>query len=200
MIKVDTKGIIETESYLNALAKGQLAFGLAKGLTSLANGIRDKVKQDLPGKFTLRTKWWDRGPFSIKTEMATKYNLTAKVYTTAPWMQMQEEGGTKIPFKSKRLAIPMPDVRRTKRDLVQSSQKPRALTKAFIIHTKSGNDFMAIRVGRGKRSVMKLMWLLERKATIKKRFGFYDTAQQVVDKVGLTHLNAGLEYALKTAK
>jgi len=200
MIKIDISGLKETENYLKALASGDLAFGIAKGLTSLANGIREKIKEELPQKFTLRTSWWNRGPYSIKTEMATKQNLTSKVYTMAPWMQMQEEGGTKIPTKSKRLALPMPDVRRTKRDLVQKGQKPRALTKAFLIHTNSGNDFLAVRVGRGKRSVMKLMWLLERSATIKKRFGFHETAQKVIDRVGMTHINEGIKYALETSK
>ncbi|MBV5330595.1 MAG: hypothetical protein JZU65_23690, partial [Chlorobium sp.] len=153
MIQIKTVGIEKTEAYLKALASGELRFGIAKGLTSLAN-------EELPQRFTLRTRWWDRGPYSIKTEKATKQNLTSKVFTMAPWMVMQEEGGTKLPTKSKRLALPMADVRRTKRDLVQKSQKPRALTKAFLIHTKSGNDFLAVRVGRGKRSSMRLMWLL----------------------------------------
>lgn len=200
MITVDISGLKETENYLKALASGDLRFGVAKGLTSLANGIRDKVKQELPQRFTLRTSWWSRGPYAIKTQMANKQTLTASVFTDAPWMEMQEEGGTKIPTKSKRLAIPMEAVKRTKRDLVSKNQKPRALAKAFIIHTKSGHDFMAVRIGRGKRSVMKLMWLLEKKATIKKRFGFHETAQKVIDRVGLTHINEGIKYALETSK
>ncbi|NTV50955.1 MAG: hypothetical protein HGB32_15375 [Geobacteraceae bacterium] len=200
MLKINVSGINETAAYLEALAKGELRFGIAKGLTSLANGIREKVKEELPHRFTLRTRWWDRGPHSIKTEKATKQNLTSKVFTTAPWMQMQEEGGTKLPTKSRRLALPMADVRRTKRDLVQKSQKPRALTKAFLVHTKTGHDFLAVRIGRGKRSTMKLMWLLERSVNIKKRFGFHETAQLVVDRVGLTHIEEGIKYALETSK
>jgi hypothetical protein len=200
MLKIDISGLKETEDYLKALASGDLRFGIAKGLTSLANGIREKIKEELPQKFTLRTNWWNRGPHSIKTEMATKQNLTAKVFTAAPWMQMQEEGGIKLPTKSKRLAIPMADVRRTKRDLVQKGQKPRALTNAFLVHTKTGHDFLAVRIGRGKRSTMKLMWLLEKSANIKKRFGFHDTAQRVIDQVGLSHINEGIKYALETSK
>lgn len=199
MITIDVKGLKETQSYFDALAKGELRFGIAKGLTSLANGIREKVKEELPQKFTLRTKWWDRGPHSIKTEKATPKNLASRVYTDAPWMRLQEEGGTKT-ASGKRLALPMDGVKRTKRDLVRANQKPRALTKAFHIKTKSGHDMLAVRTGRGKRSRLQLMWMLERTAQIKQRFGFKQTAQVVVDRVGLLHLSEGIRYALETSK
>lgn len=199
MITIDIKGLKETASYFDALAKGELRFGIAKGLTSLANGVREKVKEELPQKFTLRTQWWSRGPYAIKTDKATKSTLTSRVYTDAPWMRLQEEGGIKT-ANGKRLALPMPGVKRTKRDLIRSSQKPKALSKAFHIKTKTGHDMLAVRTGRGKRSTLQLMWMLERSAKIKQRFGFKQTAQNVVDRVGLLHLSEGIRYALETRK
>jgi hypothetical protein len=199
MITVNVSGLKETQAYLAALASGDLRFGIAKGLTSLANGIREKVMQELPGKFTLRTTWWNRGPYSIKTVMANKRTLTASVFTTAPWMQLQESGGTKQ-ASGKRLAMPMLEVKRTKRDLIRANQKPKALQKAFHIKTKSGLEILAVRTGRGKNSQLRLMYMLKRSATIKQRFGFHETAQRVVDQVGLTHISEGIKYALETSK
>jgi hypothetical protein len=199
MMSVNITGLKETQTYFDALAKGELRFGIAKGLTSLAGGIREKVREELPGRFTLRTKWWDRGPYAIKTEKATKQNLMSRVFTMAPWMVLQEEGGTKT-ASGKRIAIPMPSVKRSKKDLIRANQKPRALTKAFKIHTKSGNDFLAIRTGRGKNNRLQLMWLLEKATKIKPRFGFQVTAQRVIDRVGLMHINEGIKYALETSK
>lgn len=198
-INIDISGLKETQQYLDALEKGELRFGVAKGLTSIVGGIRDKVKQDLPTKFTLRTTWWDRGPYSIKTEKATKQNLVAKVYTTAPWMRLQEEGGIKA-APGKRLAMPMLDVKRTKRDLIRANQKPRALSNAFHMKTRSGLDVLAYRTGKGKRSVLHMMYMLKKSANIKQRFGFQSTARQVVDKAGLLHMIEGIKYALETSK
>lgn len=199
MIRVDITGLKETQQYLNALATGELRFGIAKGLTSLANGIRDKVMQELPGRFTLRTTWWQRGPYAIKTQKATKQTLTASIFTAAPWMKLQEEGGTKQ-AQGKRLAMPMLDVKRTKRDLIRANQKPRALQKAFHIKTHAGLEILAIRTGRGKRSQLHLMYMLKRSANIQKRFGFHETAQRVVDQVGMLHMSEGIRYALETSK
>lgn len=199
MIQVRIDGLKQTQDYLTALANGELKFGIVKGLTSLAGASREQIIDELPGRFTLRTRWWQRGPYAIKTDKATKQSMTSRVYTDAPWMNLQETGGIKT-SAGKRVAIPMPDVRRTKRDLVQKSQKPRALAKAFHIKTKTGNDFLAVRIGRGRKSQLRFMWLLERSATIRARFGFVDTANRVVDQVGLLHISEGIKYALETSK
>lgn len=199
MIKLEITGLRETQAYFDALAKGELRFGIAKGLTSLANGIREKVMQELPGRFTLRTTWWQRGPYAIKTTKATKQNLMSSVFTAAPWMRLQEEGGTKQ-APGKRLAMPMLDVKRTKRDLIRANQKPRALKQAFHIKSKQGLEILAIRTGRGKRSTLHLMYMLKRSAQIRARFGFHETAQRVVDQAGLLHIQEGIKYALETSK
>ena len=90
--------------------------------------------------------------------MATKANPTVRVYTKAPWMQLQETGGIKQ-ISGKRLAIPLVKkpgsrlgvqfgVKRTKKDLVMKSQKPQALgSKAFIIKGKKG-DLLATRTAK----------------------------------------------------
>ena len=211
MIRVDMKGLKESERYYEALSKRELPFALAKGLTTTGQSVQKKVVTDLPGKFTLRTGWYKPNtPFGIKVQMATKANLTVKVYTKAPWMQLQETGGIKQ-ISGKRLAIPLVKrsgsrpgvqfgVKRTKKDLVMKSQKPQALgNKAFIIKGKKG-DLLAARTGKGKRSILSILYGLEPRANIKARFKFEETARQVVNLEWRRNFEEAIAYALKTSK
>lgn len=200
-ITVSVEGLKETQQWLDALAKGELRFGVAKGLTDLAGKARDEVVWDLPNRFTLRTAWWRPGSrYGFNIQKATKQSLEASIYTRAPWMQLQEEGGTKV-VSGKRIAVPTAQVRRTKRSLIPQSQKPANLgNKAFKVTTKSGNTMLATRVGKGKRSELKMLYSLVPRAQVPPRLHFHRTVTEFVNKHGAQYLLRGIEYALKTAK
>lgn len=200
MIEVKVEGLTELRGYLTALAKGELAFGIAKGLTDLADAARNDFIKDLPSRFTLRTGWWKpRSKFGFNVQMAKKDNLKATIYTRATWMKLQEEGGTQQ-VSGKRLAIPTGEVRRTKRDLILKSQKPLALSKAFPIRLKSGKSMLAIRIGRGKSKVLKFMYTLAPQAQIKPALRFHGSITEFVEKYGRKYMEGGIEYALRTSK
>lgn len=205
-IQVDTKPIQD----MLERAGREMPFAIAKGLTKTAQDVQAEVIRTLPDKFTLRTGWYKPNtPFGFKITKATKQNMAATVYSRAPWLQLQETGGTKT-ANGHRVAVPFVSmsgmkpgvqygVKRTKRDLIQKSQKPRNLQKAFIIHGKRG-DLLAQRTGRGKSSILRIMYALEQQTQIKPRLFFHQTAQQVVNRVWRMNLSDAIDYALKTSR
>ncbi len=211
MYSIKVTGLKESTGYLEAVAMNELPFAVAKGLTKTAQDVQAKVIAGLPSRFTLRTKWYQPNtPYGFKIEKATKTNLVAKVYTRAPWMQLQETGGVKQ-VSGKRLAVPFLErkgirpgvvfgVKRTKRDLIMKSQKPQALgSRAFIMKGKKG-DLLAMRTGRGKRSILRILYGLEPKANIKARLRFAETAKQVVDQGWRRNIEDAIAYALRTSR
>lgn len=197
---VKVEGIKQLDGYLTALVKGELRFGIAKGLTDLADAARNDFVKDLPDKFTLRTQWWKpRGKYGFNVKMATKESQSAEIYTRAPWMNLQEQGGTRTGH-GHRLAIPTKEVRRTKRELIVKSQKPAGLTKAFPIKLKSGKSMLAMRIGRGKNARLKFMYTLSQTAQIKPTLHFYGDIAEFVKRYQKKYLEAGIAYSLRTAK
>lgn len=198
---IDTKGLEDTSQWLEAQAKGELKFGIVKGLTDCANGARDEVVRGLPGKFSLRTAWWKpRTRYGFNVDKATKQNMQATIFTRAGWMEMQEEGGTKLPHK-KHIAIPTNEVRRTKKELIRKGEKPRSLgNKAFKITTRQGDVLLANRTGKGKRSVLRILYNLVKRAKVEPRLHLFDTVREYVNTKGIRHILSGIEYALRTSK
>jgi len=211
MYSIKVTGIKETNGYLEAVSKNEMPFALAKALTTTAQDVQARIIADLPRRFTLRTKWYQPNtPFGFKIEKATKTSLVAKVYTTAPWMQLQETGGIKR-AQGKRLAVPFEQktgnrpgvvfgVKRTKRDLIMKSQKPQALgSKAFVIKGRRG-DLLATRTGKGKRSVLRILYGLETQANVPARLRFAETAQEVVDRGWRRTFEEAIAFALRTSR
>ena len=130
---------------------------------------------------TLRTAWWKPGnQFGFNMKKATADRLVAEIYTRAPWMQLQESGGTKSP-KGRHLAIPTTNVRRTKRDLISKPQRPQALgSKAFHIKTKAGAEMLAMRIGRGKNKGLRFMYVLSKQASVKPLLHFHEQISKFV--------------------
>lgn len=189
----------------------ELPFSMSKALTKTAQDVQEKVIRDLPEKFTLRRNWYEKGMrYGFKIRMANKTTLSSEVFTAAPWMRLHETGGIKT-APGKRLAVPFEEkqgsrpgvvfgVKRSKKDLIPKSQTPSGLGgKAFKIKGSKG-DLLAIRTGRGKRSVLRIMYGLEPKANIKKRLQFAETAQQVVAQVWRKNFEEAIDYALRTAR
>ena len=172
--------------------------GVVQGVNDLANNARDEFLWDLPNRMTLRTPWFKPGSmFGFNVKKATISNPAAEIYTRAPWMQLQESGGTKNP-RGRHIAIPTTTVRRTKRDLIPKAQRPMGLgSKAFHLKTKSGNEFLAMRVGRGKRSNLKIMYLLSQRAQIRPQLHFVDSIKGYVAMNAERILTRAIERAFR---
>ena len=107
----------------------QFRFALYRALNETAKTAQRAVKGEIQHGFTVRTNWLNSavGP---KVLFATKDDLSAAVAMKGDFLSLHEGGGIKLP-SGKYLAVPTGNVRRTKRDIVQRSQRPKNLRGAF---------------------------------------------------------------------
>lgn len=178
----------------------QIRYATAVALTKSADAAQETILSRTRDVFTIRKNWLTPGyKFGINRKTARADDLTAEVYTRAPWMLRHEEGGLKLP-KGEHLAVPQEGVRRTKKDLIPAGQKPKALKRSFIIWKTKSGPMLFQRVGRGKASRIKPMYAFEKSAHIEARWQFVTTGIATVKKVYGKIFAAALKDALETAK
>jgi len=199
-IKVDTGPALR---YLRGIKDSQLPFAMAKGLTKTAQDVQTAMIRELPGRFTLRTKWYEKQtPYGFKIVAAKKQSPMAKVFTRAPWI-VEFEAGTQRKPAGKTFAVPTPAVKRTKRELISKTWKPRAAMtrtshrRAFILPTGQGAG-MFYRAKKGAPLTM-LYWLA-RKAIIRPRLKFAETGQRVANAKFTDNFIAAFRDAVRTAR
>jgi hypothetical protein len=174
----------------------QIIFAAAQSLTEVAKESQTAVIADIQQTFTTRGKWYlPSNKFGIKIKAAKKNDLTAEVKTAADWLSLHETGGTKTP-DGRHLAVPTENVRRTKRQIITRSQRPKNLKRSFVIQTASGPVLFQ---RRGKKKIVAL-YDLEPKVKIKKESTVIEptrrTVQQRFDRI----FEKNLANAVKTAK
>lgn len=198
MITVTTN-LDSVKSYVTDLQNNQIPYATAKALTALANEARGDVVAGLPTKFTLRTSWWKPGGrygFNVATAQKRDWpRQQAEIYTRAPWMRMQETGGTKLP-KGQHIALPTSNVRRSKRDLITTANKPLALKNTVKVKTKGGDEVLLQRTSR----IARIMYLLKPKAEIPARLSFFKTIQVSINRNWFATFSREYDNALRTAK
>jgi hypothetical protein len=176
----------------------QTTYGISIGLNKLAEHIRKSELESAKQEFTLRGKWYQpKNRYGFNIKYANKSYPVATVFTRADWLALHTEGGVKS--SSGRLAIPTADVKRNKQDMVKRGSKPRAIKGSFLMHTQKG-DAIAVRKGRGKSKKLVIMYWLEDKARIKKRFDFNKIGEKVYERNAQRYLSEGIAHAWRTAK
>jgi hypothetical protein len=158
----------KTIHLLRHMVGRQLPRAMAKALTGLAFDGRDAVRNDLPGRFTLRRPWVAKG---IRTESATASRLTARVYSRDYFMELQETGGV----KTGKLSIPvgrMAAIARSK--VIPKSLWPRALCRQKNVFVRGGTLFE-----RDGRDISPL-YLLRSRQKVSPRFGMRQTVFETV--------------------
>lgn len=179
----------------------QLPFAIAKGLTQTAKDAQSEILSELPNKFTIRGTWSNpRNKFGVKIKPATKTKQTASVGTNADWLKLQETGGVKIP-KGENIAIPTENVRRTKRQIIQRSQRPKALRgKRDVVLKTNRGAVLFQRKYKGKRSKLVALYNLEPRARIRRVSPIIEPATRTVrSRLKPNFMNAFSE-AMKSAK
>jgi hypothetical protein len=96
-------------------------FHAVMALNKTAQKASDEIKADMPGKFTLRNKWVQKG---IRLNKGRTDNLTARIYSVDPYMYKQEAGEKYKP--DGHVAIPW-GARPSKKSLIPRSMLPKAL-------------------------------------------------------------------------
>lgn len=175
----------------------QFRFALSKTLNTIAKTGVEAVRSEAQSKFTIRTNWL-KSAVGPKVLPATKQDLSAAVAMRGGFLNLQEEGGIKLPSGTF-IAVPARGVRRTKRDLVQKSQKPLALKNAFIATTRSGRKAIFQRVGRGRSRRVRVMYFLIPRAEIEEKPTFTSTVPRVLERDFSNTLFREFRNALATA-
>jgi hypothetical protein len=198
-IKVDIDGLDATKQHFTNLTK-QLPFATALALTRTAKEVQREEIAHIRNEFTVRGSWLrEGGRFGVGITPASKENLVAVVETRAPWLEAHEEGTVRTP-EGAHFAIPQKDVRRTKTQVIARSQRPKALKRAFKIETKKGFPLLVQRVGRGKNSILRVMYQLTGRARIAPSLRFVETGRAVVEKVWRRIFSEALDRAIRTAR
>jgi hypothetical protein len=182
-----------------SLAK-QVAFALAATLTALAKEAQAASVASIEDTFTVRNNWDKPSTaLGIKALPATKDDLTSAVATRADWLH--EEARTKTPLRAGgQLAIPTSGVRRTKRDIIQRAQRPKALAgKAFRLKTRNG-PVLAYRKGRGKKKELVVLYRLKPSARIRKQSTLVEPTVKVFERRFDKVFESQLRRALATAR
>jgi hypothetical protein len=197
MISVHVKVTPEKGSKLDK----QVTFATALALTAVAKESQTASIKDIESTFTVRNNW-DKpsNKFGIRITPATKDNLASAVRTDADWLIPHEDGGTKQP-EGHALAVPTANVRRTKRQMIQRSQRPRALLgkRDVVLRTRSGPVLFQRRGGRGRSKLVPL-YNLEPKAVIKKQSTVLEPTRATVEKRFGALFADSLAKAIRTAK
>lgn len=192
--------LLKRNFYPEKVAK-QMTFAAASALTKTAKEGQAAVIENLPKEFTLRTNWFEpKMRFGIRIKPAKKNSLRAEVGTDAEWLDKFETGKDKTP-KNRFLAIPMDNVRRNKKQLIQKSQRPAGLRGRgdVVLQTKSG-PVLFQRQGRGKKKRLVALYNLETKAKIRKVSPVLTPVVKIVKGRLMRNFNEEFIKALKTAK
>ncbi len=198
-IRVDIRGLENTTKYISGMAK-QIPFATALALTRTAKEVQREEIVHIRTAFTIRGSWLrEGGRFGVGITPATKENLVAVVESRAPWLEAHEEGTTRTPEGS-HFAIPQKDIRRTETQVIARSQRPKALKRAFKVETMRGVPLLLQRVGRGKRSILRVMYQLTGRARIVPRLRFIETGKAVVERAWQRIFSEALERAIRTAR
>ena len=184
----------------------QTRFGVVGALTAVTKEAQSAVQKKIRGSFTVRNDWDVRGPLAIKVRPATKQDLSAWVGTGFEQLEkfMRQESGVIVDLPQGRyFAIPTTNVRRTKRDIIQRGQRPRALIgkRDFIIKTrKRGVLVLFQRRGRGKNSRLVALYVLYPRRKIKEIDVLFGPTLKVFEKRFASILEQKISQAFATAK
>jgi hypothetical protein len=180
----------------------QVTFALAQTLTGVVKAAQGVVISDIENTFTVRNNWDKPGnAMGIKALPATKADLSAALVTRADWLIPHEDGEDKVP-EGKALAVPSKNVRRTKRDIIQRSQRPKALRgkRDVLLRLKGGGLGLFQRKGRKANSKLVFLYALTKRARIRKQATVVEPTVRVVEKNFDRLFYANLKKALRSAK
>lgn len=192
---------------LQGMAK-QAPFATALALNNVANDAQKAMQESLASRFVLRRP--DFMKRTIKRERATDFarkdrlEAIVRVDPQRNLLAKFEQGGEKVPTQGgKSIAIPTTKVRRTKAEIVQKSQRPRALlasrnAQLGRVFVKDGT--LRRTIGRGVARVTQVLYLFKAKVRIPKMLGFARTVGDAVEARWDTRAEEAVNRAIETAR
>lgn len=202
-MQISVKSNISTVAKaLDAFGKRQIPFATSLALNDAAFAVRKEiVERTFPDSFTMRNKRFPGAMFRVGK--ASKRNLVATVSDVLgrDYMTRQAEGGTKLP-RGKHIAIPSRQIKRTGTGKVPAAKQPRNVLsgKGYRTQLRSGQPVIAENVGRGAAKRQRVLYLLEQRAHIPKRFPFYERGRKVAQSSFARAFNKRFAQAKRTAR
>lgn len=197
----------------------QINYGTMKGINQTAKDTQREIQYKAQKVFTNRKPWYQASsPIGIKVKWATRDNLTAEVTTKARFGELQDKGGTKLPYGN-HIAVPTANVRPTKSSIIPKALRPENLKNSFVITAKSGAKLLCVRgaLGQNARGQQRLlgknllkksgggrsliaMYVLVKRVNVKRTDFFEKTAEYYAKRWLPIHIKKNIEYAFATMK
>lgn len=207
---------------LDAFAMRQLPYATALGLNDVAFTFQRVQQQGLERRFTLRRSTWIKQGVYFPREQRADYrtgrlSATVSIEPKRDFLTKFEQGGVKKARRALgRLAVPV-DARRTKKDIVSKSERldafgltisargPKAVIgkgrkRVFSIRLHGGDGYVFRRVGRGKRSTLRLLHHLRVSTPLPKLLEFQTTAAEVARQRFAPAMADAFTKAMRTAR
>ena len=191
---------------LDKLGKKQLPFAFAKTLNQTMKAVgKYTVARTYPRAFDVRNKGFFKAAMftkdAVRWATKTKLRASARDQFGRGNLQLHATGGTKR-ARSGRMAIPSRYTKATRGARgVRKNLRPRAVvdTPKGFIDRDGPRDAIYQRYGRGGKQV-RLLYVLQPSAKIRKRFRFYEDAQRITRQVSPKLFKRNFAHAVKTAR
>ena len=187
--------------FVSDAKRNQMPFATKQTLNSVAFSVRkNTVDRVAPSAFATRNKRFITA--SLRVDLATKTTLRASVFDKLQRGNLEDhaQGGTKTP-RGRHVAIPSRELAKKRSGRgVQKNRRPRTALNRKTAFTTVINGQKVIAERKGKAGKLKILYVLERSAKLRKSFPFYREADYVISaEVGPTFTKE-FEKAMRTAK
>jgi hypothetical protein len=192
---------------LDQVGRKQLPFAFAKTLNQTMKAVaKYTVARTYPRAFDVRNKGFFKAAMftkdAVRWATKTKLRVSARDRFDRGNLQLHATGGTKR-ARSGHIAIPSRYVgsRRLKSGRVKDALLPRAVvnTPKGFIDRDGPRDAIYQRYGRGGSKV-RLLYVLQPTARLRKRFRFYEDAERITRSVSPKLFRRNFSQAIKTAR
>jgi hypothetical protein len=175
-------------------ALDQVPFALSQALNDAAKTARAEIVDTVwPRSVTVRNRAFMG--WMMRTDFANKNNLKVRLYNREPreFLPRQAEGGTKRPHRGRQLAIPGTIVKRS----MTSRGVPPGLRPKDLPNSFRRKNAIFQRVGK---SGLRLMYVLESQASVRKSFPAYETWDHVMRSEVMRAFGPRMQRAMRTRR
>ena len=191
---------------LDQVGRKQLPFAFAKTLNETMKAVEKyTVARTYPRAFDVRNRAFFKASMftgtAVRRATKTKLRVSARDRFDRGNLQLHATGGTKL-ARSGRIAIPSRFTKATRGARgVRKALRPRAVvdTPKGFIDRRGSRDAIYQRYGRGGSKV-RLLYVLQPRARLRKRFRFYEDAQRITRKVSPKLFRRNFSQAIRTAR
>lgn len=218
MIRIQIPQLEKVAQHLTGTVLKQIPYAAAQALNDTAKDFQQVERQHVDQAMTVRQRTFvlntvkiNRGDFATRD----KLSVFIQIDPTRNQLAKFEAGGEKHSIQGKPyVAIPTPDIRRTKRGLiprrfypsafkpfVETGNQVKGQERTFIVPTKGGNRLLLQRFGgkRGRHGV-RALYLFVPSVHIDAILDFLDNAKAVAKSAWPANFQRRFLAALRTAK